>query len=94
MKKLFYLNLNSNQIVDFRDFQPENTPNLKTLEVEDNHILFHQGYDDYPREGIEVYMVIQDDFGDFVKKMNSLDKLKSLNIAENPVISDNCSNFK
>lgn len=36
MRKLTYLNLSSNQIVDFKDFQPENIPNLKTLEVEDN----------------------------------------------------------
>ena len=87
MRKLTVLNLNSNQIVDFKDFEPENTPNLKTLEVEDNQIVFQSGYDMGPREGIDVYQVRQDDFGDFIKKMNALEKLKSLNIAENPLFS-------
>ena len=47
-----------------------------------------------PREGIDLFQVEQDDFGDFVKKMNALEKLKSLNIAGNPVLDNHCARFK
>ena len=97
MRKLTYLNLSSNQIVDFKDFQPENIPNLKTLEVEDNQIDFQEKEKWVPKENDEIpqqFQITRDDFGDFIKKMTVLEKLRSLNMAGNPVMSGNCTRYK
>jgi Leucine-rich repeat (LRR) protein len=36
MYKLVFLNINSNQIIDLKDLVVENSPNLKTIEMEAN----------------------------------------------------------
>ena len=68
MNNLKYLNLNSNQLVDFKEAQMSQSPNIKTLEIEGNQLKFDT----------------LSDLMEFIEYLKELLLLERLDIDENP----------